>query len=1172
MKLHARTLTLLLLAAILFGRFTHPAGAADSTFVGVLALAVEADVAKQIGLDKDVHDRLKKFVAEKENAAVNLVLEIRDLPPDVRATRIREFATKIEQEGLAMLSLEQRSRLEQIRLERKGMDSLSEPNMGKILQLTDQQKQQVAKLQSERRQKMGSAGEQQRAVIRNDFERKLRAVLTNAQQALWDQLAGRQGVALTQETPQAKPAQPEPTQPEPAQPKTTEPAVGTPQAMPKPAPPVAATEDRPEAKPADSPSDRTEPAPGSKPDVAETAAPLKPAPAEGPVRLQFSFRYQPWKDVLEWLAEHADLSLQVDLYPEGTFNYSDSREYTPEEAIDLINGVLVTKGFTLLRHGRLLTVLDLDAEKPIPDILVEFVPVEKLQQRGKFELVKTIFQLAKLDPTELQPEIEPLIGPGRMMVVMPKSRQILVTGTAGKLLLIKEIIDRAENPSRGGGGAMTTIELQHATAEEVIEIIRPLLGLEEESTRNDDIQIATDSLGKRIFVTGKPDKIQLLNDIVQSIDLAQGGETDTSIEEPRLLTYQIRAADPETVHAVLSTLLAGLPDVRIAVDASNKKLIVLARPGEHKTVVETLRQLEGEAPRFEVIPLKRIDAQVALAVVQNFFGGGGEGEEGASPDAPVVEADPMLNKLFVRGTATQIEQIKDMLGSLEQASAATGEGRIRLIPLPPDEAARAVEQLKRFWPGDNPIRVLVPSDNSQSSRFEFRTPGGEREASPQREPVGDTPAAPAEKAPDAAPKQDADPERKAQATGESVYRTAALVLQSDNATTSDENAKSETGTEQEDQAAKKAAPEIRVEVTPNGVLIYCDDEDALDKFEQLLRTLTGPTSGMMQRKFTVFFLKHSKAEAASQLLQDILGGSSASGSSLISDVTSGLLGGGGGILGAMMGAASGGGGSNSGVATLQGAAPITIVADPRLNALIVQAIPSDIQMLDDLLKVVDREDSMTPVETAGRPRAIPIQHVPAEEVAAIIKEAFADRVAGGDKGQQQQQTSPAELIRALRGGGRGGNNQKQRGELPKMTVVVDNRSNAVIVTAPEQLFRQVEALVAEVDRPIPESTEQVQVVTLKTTDAELVRQALSNILGSAESSSTGSSSQRSASSTATPGRPDMDAIRRRIEMMRQFQQRSAAPSGRPSTGGRGRPSSSGRPSGGRSSRPRGRSR
>ena len=54
--------------------------------------------------------------------------------------------------------------------------------------------------------------------------------------------------------------------------------------------------------------------------------------------LRFQFRYQKWADVLEWIAEEADLSLVLDAPPPGTFNYADQRAYTPTQAIDLLNG------------------------------------------------------------------------------------------------------------------------------------------------------------------------------------------------------------------------------------------------------------------------------------------------------------------------------------------------------------------------------------------------------------------------------------------------------------------------------------------------------------------------------------------------------------------------------------------------------------------------------------------------------------------------------------------------------------------------------------------------------------------------------------------------------------------------------------------------------------------
>ena len=110
-------------------------------------------------------------------------------------------------------------------------------------------------------------------------------------------------------------------------------------------------------------------------------------------RLQFVFRYQPWLDVLEWFAEHAELSLVLNAPPPGTFNYTDTREYTPNEAIDLLNGVLTGKGFTLVRRGRMLMVIDL--VDGVPEGIVPTVTLDALDKRGRFELVTVEFDLGR---------------------------------------------------------------------------------------------------------------------------------------------------------------------------------------------------------------------------------------------------------------------------------------------------------------------------------------------------------------------------------------------------------------------------------------------------------------------------------------------------------------------------------------------------------------------------------------------------------------------------------------------------------------------------------------------------------------------------------------------------------------------------------------------------------
>ena len=65
------------------------------------------------------------------------------------------------------------------------------------------------------------------------------------------------------------------------------------------------------------------------------------------------------------------------------------------------------------------------------------------------------------------------------------------------------------------------------------------------------------------------------------------------VEAPTLMAYSIKQSDPKTVLQVLQTLLAGQPDVRLDLDTTTNKIIVLARKAEHATVKATIEQLES---------------------------------------------------------------------------------------------------------------------------------------------------------------------------------------------------------------------------------------------------------------------------------------------------------------------------------------------------------------------------------------------------------------------------------------------------------------------------------------------------------------------------------------------------------------------------------------------------
>jgi type II secretory pathway component GspD/PulD (secretin) len=314
------------------------------------------------------------------------------------------------------------------------------------------------------------------------------------------------------------------------------------------------------------------------------------------------------------------------------------------------------------------------------------------------------------------------------------------------------------------------------------------------------------------------------------------------------------------------------------------------------------------------------------------------------------------------------------------------------------------------------------------------------------------------------------------------------------------------------------------------------------------------------RDYAVFYLKYSKAATVSEVLSAIFGGGSKSGG-LVNDMAGAALGDlGGGMMGSLL-LGGGGGGSGGGFSS----ASVDIVPDVRLNALIVRAKPADLDTVEQLLRVLDQRVGPEEVEADLRPRLIPVYNTQASEIATVVQQIFSDRMASGGPAVM----SPQEMLKMIRGNG-GVDQQTQ-----KMSIGIDERSNSLVVRAPDPLFDQVKALVEELDQTDLTSPEITRVVSLKHTNSSAVQKALVSVLGDQAQTSTTTSGgsqrppweqarggDRGRGDNNDPGRDARRQFRRQMEMMRDMQRMSERMGGGGGDRGRGGDNGGGRGRGG----------
>jgi type II secretory pathway component GspD/PulD (secretin) len=1060
--------------------------------VGVLANITDPANAAELRLTEDQVSRLIAIIKQHEGKALDFAAEIRQLPSTDRRLKEMENVRSVEKLGFALLSDEQRKTAEKWRLARLGPMAMLDPDIASQFGVDGGQSAKFVNILEGRGALIRSMGAEAAAA---EINKRLLEVLTDAQKTQWYAQSG---------------------------------------ATPPVSSNVAAVESKPQDSqesgvPLSSRTVSTQDAPGNAASTEQES--FTPAgPEDG---LLINFNAAPWKDVLGWLAKEAELSLQLDQIPQGSFTYRDPyKRYTLAEAMDVMNGLLLSKGFTLMKKQRVLTVLDLelapgetaDIKKALIRDVADLVELQDLDARGVNEIVKCVFSFERLKVEDIEREIKLLIGPHGSVVPLTTSGQLLVTETGGKLRIIRDMIEKAENPQGSRSGSIVNIPLEYVAADEILGIARNLLGIKENEFRAEDISISMDSLGTVLFATGSVDKLQKLRDLVSTLDKKpeESSANTTTAEKPTVESHSLLGSDPTTTLEVLQTTFAGQPGINMALDPKSNNIIMLATEESHKKVDEIISKLAGQSSDFEVITLDGIDPQAAVTTLEKFYGKPAKDADPTKAKGPVFFADGPSRRLMVRGTQQEVDQIKTLLTKISDNGpmSETDDGT-KFIPLRGKAAQRLLEQIDIINRASKKnIKIKYPKE------FELGAPKLNSVQPVSKEENGDSPVS--------------------QKREERAGVEPATFLTS--VTAPQEGSQKESGLPTDDLQSgevitTETGDQVYILQGPTGLVAYSDNPEVMADFNRLLSRVEREMT-LAPTEPTIRFLKYIPAAAATELVKSIIAGEQASGGGgggLLGDVASGLLGGGG-LFGGLFGGGGGGGSSAaSGVSGSSTSGEVYITPDPRLNAVWIQAAPMDALFVEDILEVIDVENSEVEILTKGTPRLIFVENTDVAEVEALVKSAFAEQIGGQQNNAAaggQRQPSPQEFIELLRGagggrGGRGGGggSQSQLKE-QTMTVSSDKKNNALLVVAPQALHNRVVALVKEIDQFAPEDEEVVVPIALGgDVNPQLLQSAISSVFGSAARTSTASAS----GNTPAAGAGGNNTPRFNPAMFQQFQ-------------------------------------
>ena len=1120
------------------GGFSGRRGGFGRRQSGLLGVLRREEVRTEIKLTPEQVDKIEKIGEDISNRGRELFSGFRDASPEEREQLLEKMRTRgqalqeaTDAELKKILSAEQTARVQQLSLHSQGLRALENKEIAQQIKISAEQQNKIGELieqanQTRRERRRQGGGRGNRAEQQAELEQALQAVLTADQKQHWKKMLGPPPVELAEAG-----SQPEPRRRRRNRDDAPSPATNKRTPKGEPVVELSTTPAGAESKTAT----------GNVSDDKKTKDGL----------LSFNFRFAPWDLVLRRFSEEAKLSLQMDVVPPGTLNYYDRKKYTPTEALDVLNGYLLQKGYLLVRRDRFLVVVNID--DGVPPNLVPQVSVEELSKRGNNELLTIVVPLDTADATTIAEEVKAMLGPQGKVVPMTNLNRLLITDTGGNLRRIHRLLTGEGADGQPKAQKFRAFPLKHVTAVDADRIIRDLFGLPKRGTANvsasatrsssnrfssrfdrfrsrdreaarpaptsastsGKIRVAIDERTNSLLVTASAVDLKIVEEAVKTIDVGEGPgigrATGAGANRPQLEVYEVASADPREVTKTLDALL---PGVVVNEDSRARRIHIFATPEEHRQIRAIIDQLDGASGQgVTVINLSSLDPIAATNTLRSLF----DDKQG---DAPTIEADIAGRRLLIRGSSEQLAQIKTLLAQLGEDGTGVSQrppaerGPIRTISLGGRDSEELINLLKQVWgaSGRNPIRVVVPSAVAPTIR------SGEQ--SPSTTPE------------DGAETSDADlDEALEQVESAETPKTAA---DDDKQLVDDLNAllgdpgKGDPGkgeTDKGEEKTKTTGAPIVIAPSGNNLIIASDDQEALDRIERLVESLTRATPRKQQ--WTVFYLRSSDALETAGTLGELFPTGSVAAPTSAGDSN-------------LMGSLSSLGGNlmdMTGLASLGGGAALRIIPEPRLNALFVSGPAHKIEEIENVLKILDGGD--LPESLRDRvPRRIEIEHTDVNEVAAIVRDVYKDYMQAPNQN---------------RGGRSGGNplammlgaSQQQTpapGAGIKLTLGVDTRTNTLIVSAADALFQQIQLLVRSLDESAMKANRTIRIVNIDRQSAPLIQQSLGALFGKIHVSTTSGGATPKTTSSASGAKSSQESTSqsqndRRGDEIREFFER-----------------------------------
>lgn len=162
--------------------------------------------------------------------------------------------------------------------------------------------------------------------------------------------------------------------------------------------------------------------------------------------------------------------------PPGDFSYFDNRAHSTKEAIDILNGYLLPRGYVLLERDQFLVCLSTENQM-LPN-LIPTISVEQLDQYGENSLLRLIVPLEEVDAVTAAEEASGVLGPFGEITALESSRSVVLQGFGSGLRQALDILRITRPPVTDDKLEFRSYKVQHLPVADAEKQVRNLFGVD----------------------------------------------------------------------------------------------------------------------------------------------------------------------------------------------------------------------------------------------------------------------------------------------------------------------------------------------------------------------------------------------------------------------------------------------------------------------------------------------------------------------------------------------------------------------------------------------------------------------------------------------------------------------------------------------------------------------